>query len=48
MAKNDLPTWTLVGGLIGLLTSYLVNPKLFFLGAIAGAIIGFMFAKTIK
>lgn len=50
MARNDIPKWTFVGGLIGLLTSYLVSPqfKYAWIGAVLGAIIGYFLARNVE
>jgi len=48
MAKNDIPTWTLVGAFIGMMTSALVDSNLTIFGAILGGLIGYLLGKDVK
>lgn len=50
MARNDIPSWTLVGLLIGMISTYFVSSNTIhvILGGGLGAIIGYMFGRNIK
>jgi len=50
MAKNDISMWTVIGMLIGLISTSLVNSKPIYtlLGGIVGAIIGYALAKVVQ
>lgn len=48
MAKNDTPIWTLVGILIGIITSNLVSPDYKIFGAVFGGLIGYFLSRIIE
>ncbi|MEK6867561.1 MAG: hypothetical protein AABX98_01945 [Nanoarchaeota archaeon] len=50
MAKADIPSWTLVGLLVGMLSTYFVNSNIIYviLGGGIGAGIGYLFGRRIK
>ena len=51
MARRDIPTWTMLGILMGMVSSALVNVNLDYIviiGAFAGGIVGYMLAKALR
>jgi hypothetical protein len=48
MKNNEIPVWTLIGVLIGMLSSSLVTPEYTLVGAVLGGAISFMMATIVK
>lgn len=48
MAKNDATIWLMVGALIGMITSAVVNSRYAFIGALLGGVIGYVLGKNVK
>ncbi len=48
MAKNDIPPWTIVGLVIGLLATSVVNKEYILIGGILGGLIGYFLGKIVR
>lgn len=47
MANDDIKNWTLVGLLIGMITSGIVNPAYSLVGVVIGGFIGYILGRSV-
>ena len=48
MAKNDIPQWTIVGLIIGLLTASVVHKEYIFIGGLLGGMMGYFLGRIVR
>jgi len=47
MAKTDIPAWTIMGLLIGMISAQIAKPGLGWVGGIVGALMGYVLARRV-
>lgn len=47
MAKSDVPAWTIVGVILGMITASAVNPNYTLVGALLGGLIGYFLGRVV-